>query len=354
MTASKKRPSATIGEMFRKQGPMRVQPDDSLVMPFLPIGVEVEVERWNGHAPDGKYLWQQHNDDSLRNGGREFVLGPVCGQQVTDGLRALFATAKEQGWEANARTGIHIHVDASVKGVLFPYYFTSVYLMVEHALYGYAGEWRRWCNFCHSFEDAEESLLSLRKMLLCTDQKSYIKAANDMHRYAGLNFNSLAKHGTMEVRILCTSFDYQYVLNWINFIMSIYKLAEELESKEQNIVDVYKDLGPDRMVRRIFSRDDVYAAIEPHVKAAEVRRGLLRAKLIDVVDEARVLQDIDAAAGGGKKKPDDIVQSKAYAGDMPVAKYFLQFVNTESGDAADLPLVKKFLDNRAKAKEATL
>lgn len=274
---------AQIAQVFGKTPTPRWIEDKGWVLPHLHIGVEIEIENHDGSLVPG---WIHHKDDSLRNGGMEFTTGPMIGGTARERILKFCEVATKCKWAANVRTGIHIHFDCTHKDVKFPYWLAAAYLMVEPAFYGYAGEWRRWCNFCQSYYDAEEGLIGLRTMLNAIDSpKEYARFAHRMadNRYAGLNFASLHTHGTAELRILPTTFSPEVILTWINAFMCVYKFAEILELGHLDIVDIIKNEGPEALYKRIFDHPEVYESFREFYNPKEVRKALVRYKQLSAI-----------------------------------------------------------------------
>ena len=78
------------------------------------VGIEVEVENVrvylgnNGIDP----WWDNIDDGSLRNGGREFVFSqPMFGQDIVNALEALNMSLSPTGCEYTERCSVHVHVN---------------------------------------------------------------------------------------------------------------------------------------------------------------------------------------------------------------------------------------------------
>jgi hypothetical protein len=210
------------------------------------LGIEVEVENFKGNSPPG---WESKEDHSLRNSGREFTIGPVSTGQLQRAIADVCAMAKVEGWHANSRTGIHIHVNMTDKSMEFLHRFVECYLAAERTLFKYAGEWRRWCNFCQPLQDSQEPLIMLRKIMDGTLSTDYLQ---NLGKYAGLNIVSLAHFGTVEVRILPTTFDYAQICAWVNAIIGIYETARDMEQAGMSYIDYKKAYGLDKIIGSIF------------------------------------------------------------------------------------------------------
>lgn len=218
------------------------------------LGVEIEVENWNGIVPTG---WVSKEDGSLRNKGREFTVGPARAGEMQSMLADFCRTAIQSKWQATVRTGIHVHVNMSDKDGEFLVRFVECYLAAERTLFKYAGEWRRWCNFCHPLEEANEPLLVLRQIMNGEISPHTLK---EMGKYAGLNLCSLLQFGTVEIRILPTTFEYSQLVGWINAILGIYQLADKLHKEGISYIDYVKAHGVSSAVEAVFLSHKISAA----------------------------------------------------------------------------------------------
>lgn len=98
------------------------------------VGIELEYEDWAGIVDDDKY-WQIAHDGSLRNQGVEFVSIPLAMHQVRPALVYIDGVLKEWNPTANERCGVHVHLNMSDKTFNHLFTFTTLYALLEPALF---------------------------------------------------------------------------------------------------------------------------------------------------------------------------------------------------------------------------
>lgn len=254
-----------LGTVLNKSIHIPPTTTDSLILTHAKVGVEVELENWDGTNPFT--WWENHRDDSLRNNGQEFTTrGGLSGQALINAVAELTSKAKESGWsEGYPRAGIHVHIDCTdldvEKGELAT--FMSMYMLVEHAMFSWCGEWRRSCGFCDSLEDSTHDFNSLGRALY--DQTGAelraLLRAEGFCKYQAVNLMSLDKFGTLEFRQLPTTFDYDRIVEWINIIMQLKQAATEYENTMPLLAKFSRE-GATAFVRNMMGK--MWPAIEGH------------------------------------------------------------------------------------------
>lgn len=256
-----------LGKALGKPVFAHTKPSDSLVIPEAKVGIEIEFENWDGRNPT--QLWEDVDENSVRNEGREFITrGGMVGQQIIDAVDEFCSLAKEKNYsEGTPRAAIHIHVDCTdldiEKGELAT--LVSLYSIMEHALFSYAGEWRRACGFCDALEDSEADLESLGKAMYDTQGKQLasVLANNYLHKYQALNLLALYKYGTVEFRILPTTFDSKRILTWINLLLQLKRSAQRFDLK-MPVLAQFSRMGATGFAKHIMG--DMWPEIEPFYK----------------------------------------------------------------------------------------
>lgn len=238
-----------LGELVQKPIYSIPQSTDELILPWGKVGIEIETEncRTSNMQQISKH-WDIHQDGSLRNHGMEFVTkGGLVGKDIVDALDVFCPWAvKSKLTIGYPRAGIHIHLDCTDmdvgRGDLKT--FLALYAILEHTLFGYAGEWRRHCGFCDGISDGRKNLEIIKYLVNeeDIDSRTFVDQLNRYDRYAGLNLQSLNKYGTIEFRHLETTFDTRRILNWINIIFRLKKAAMSWDLSK-SILQEFSTLG---------------------------------------------------------------------------------------------------------------
>lgn len=231
------------------------RPSNNLAIADAKVGIEIEFQNWNGI--NGTSYWNNHPDGSLRNNGQEFVTrGGLIGEEIEAALEEFANVAEEHSWEEGTPyAGIHIHVDCTdfdlEQGHLAT--FTSLYMLVEHALFAFAGEWRRSCGFCEAFEDSDADFHHLSRALFDKEGSALraVLQGDRLQKYSALNLLSLNKYGTVEFRALPTTFDIERIKDWINFILQLKKAAMAMDITTSLIAQFSKE-GPAAFLARVM------------------------------------------------------------------------------------------------------
>jgi hypothetical protein len=211
------------------------------------VGIEVEVENCllnsSPQAPDivqFKTFWDSVEDNSLRDNGLEFVSTPVSGERIPVALKVLhnylhmyFPTHK-----FTPRTSVHVHVNCRHMSHESFFNFLLLYLVTEPIFYRYAdrdGNLRSENNFCVPLEDTKFmlGLPSIIAMYNRGDVKGAVKLLlSSWKKYTGFNLLPMKTQGTAEFRHLGGTCNPDFLIFWINMILSLRKYAEETSIKE--------------------------------------------------------------------------------------------------------------------------
>lgn len=277
---------AKLGDLVGKPVHQLPEQDASLPIPFGKVGIEIETEGWKG---DGAQLlpkiWEYHIDGSLRNNGMEFTTrGGVVGKDIQKTVRDFCAWAKARKLDVGyPRAGIHIHLDCTdmdfeagnLQNML------GIYMMLEHALYGFAGEWRRTCGFCDPLTESQLPMNQLRHALFdpSSSGKMLKGRLDKLGRYYGLNLKALNKYGTVEYRQLETTYDAERINNWINTILQLKKVAMNWPANRRLLPEVSREgatefakrmLGPCwPHLQKWFREDQLWAAVDSAIVMME-------------------------------------------------------------------------------------
>lgn len=168
------------------------------------FGVEIETSQSeNYHDLEDNTLWGCVPEASTS--GREFVSPVLCGDKGLDEI-ALFIEEWGDEWEINDSCGTHIHIGLhslemdQKKQVAYGYLFAWPFLAQL------IGEQRATNSMCGSPQ------WSLKDLVTAEDIEDFA-AARD--RFEFVNWRSLLKYGTIEIRCLQGTLDAELIAAWI-------------------------------------------------------------------------------------------------------------------------------------------
>lgn len=208
------------------------------------VGIEVEVEqikRTSGlvELSEEVFLWNNTEDNSLRNDGREFVTIPIKGEDIDFALTSLnehFIKDKTcVGHEFTDRTSVHVHMNARDMSVEHYMNFLLTYILVEPLLYQFASDDRDKNIFCVPLVESTlvNTLGNVFKYYEQGGEREALNTStNNWFKYTGLNILPLLSYGTIEFRHLAGTKDPQRLAAWLNIIFSIKKYASSISYKD--------------------------------------------------------------------------------------------------------------------------
>ena len=216
------------------------KPSPLLVLPSCKVGVEVELERveygLQTNLRRSKY-WNSVADGSLRPiegiDSREFVLKQgFFGEDLVKALDEL-----EQAIEANKlkpihsiRTSTHVHIDVREFDVDSLMNLIYIYIIFEKALFRYDGTGREYNHFCIPLYESDGYLEKYAKYVKSKSRDKIKHLLNSFCKYGSLNISSVFKFGTVEFRLLHSTWDKERLLEWINILQSIKKYATHIDN----------------------------------------------------------------------------------------------------------------------------
>lgn len=214
------------------------------------IGIEVEVERVlrtsNLFSLGDNFLWNNIEDGSLRNNGREFVSIPIKGDSIPYALNILNTTLhKEKGCVAHEftdRTSVHVHMNG--RDLTFEQFANLVltYIVVEPLLYSFVGGDREKNIFCVPI--TQSSMLRTVALLFngfeTGDTSDVSSALSSWYKYTGFNLLPILSYGTIEYRHMLGTSDEELLSKWINLIFSIknFAIKTTYESNKTRILEM--------------------------------------------------------------------------------------------------------------------
>jgi hypothetical protein len=220
----------------------------------LYYGVELEFENWDGTTtpPPG---WSITSDGSLRNSGIEFVSDVTSRDGLHGSLMAMQRVLDRSALEANARCGVHVHMNMKHLDAGQMFSFMTAYTLLEPAIF------RKWCperlnsSFCvpmyKNMHMAAAVHQGVQKLRTAKNPRQPLYAMTRTSKYAAMNASSLNKFGTLEFRQLSATTNMQRVEEWIGLLTSIHDKVT-LCDDPINIVSLYEGLGREAFMETYF------------------------------------------------------------------------------------------------------
>lgn len=221
------------------------------------IGLEIETESKEDYTIPKFSFWDVHNDNSLRDIGREYVLKQPLDFEETlpKALTEFVDKTKAVKFIQNSiTTSIHVHLNLLNDNFLTLGNFLTVYTLVENILIRYSGEDRLSNLFCLPICDAEDTYHNMLRLLEGVRDRKYNRLSFDIDRtkYGALNLSSLATRGSLEIRSFRGTTDTKLIYNWIGILYSILKFARQDGLVPPAIILAYKDKGTE-ILTDVFS-----------------------------------------------------------------------------------------------------
>ena len=210
------------------------------------VGIELEFEGFGDNVYPELIYWTVVGDNSLRNGGVEFVSNPLLFEEVPPALAEVKAFIKMHDLQATARCGVHTHLNVGYWTWAELWCLSTMYLLLEPTIFKTFAPGRETNHFCVPF--FADTVLA---EWLATDAKK-LRGNRLQHwdelcllrcpKYTALNFAPLRPNGTVEFRQLLGTTDMADVQKWCDFL---YKLQEKAKSNHDpnEVIAWYEDFG---------------------------------------------------------------------------------------------------------------
>ena len=226
----------TVGKLLGRSQ-YNSEPDHPELISASRLGVEVELEGFSqqDYAKCGKMrYWDIKEDQSLRNGGVEFVTsGGYGGSSLVSAFEELEAKLKEIEYNASWRCSTHMHInmlDCSLEQCLKT---ILAYMCVEPILFDFCDPCRRYSNFCVQLST---SGAVTRDMISGISPRTFGCATGN--KYMALNVLPLHNHnlGTLEFRGSHALTTKDEMLGLANRLLSIREFAVNFSGTPDDMV----------------------------------------------------------------------------------------------------------------------
>lgn len=283
-----------------------------MVRPKLKVGIEVEVEGVRNNlksAPQVGCLWYTKDDGSLRNGGKEFISIPIADQLIPYAVNFLFDDYLPKTAEFTDRTSIHVHVNVRSWTTGDILNLMLLYIVFEKILYRFAGPSRYKNIFCVPIQDTKLPV-TLSEYFANQNFTSLIMS---WAKYSGLNLLPIKTQGTVEYRHMIGHRDSSYLLNWINILQQLHKMADRSKfdvlfntirvlnttsAYEQFLIDTFQDQAK-HLLRWNF-KDEMEYGISV-VKAIREPSPFMKSLLENISNNSQLLKSLGISENETKK-----------------------------------------------------
>lgn len=202
------------------------------------VGIEVELEGRGLNCELKTEIngvrWTMHEDGSLRNGGREFVLSDPCEREdVTALVEGLFSDL----WNSKAslnlskRTSTHVHINVKNMTINQLCSFVCLWGIYEELFTNWCGEHRVGNLFCLRMKDAS-GLLDKWEQAFKTGEFFF---SPEHVKYSALNPACLRTIGSLEFRCLRGCDEPSTIIKWVNLLLRLKDKAINSYSNPKDI-----------------------------------------------------------------------------------------------------------------------
>lgn len=252
------------------------------------VGVGIEIECENGLTTSGvndsnntlwnlfRQAWISKEDGSLRNHGVEFVTPQgMTAQQASQAL-PLLSDVLDVFYSritANARTGVHIHLDFLSKTPEQIGTFILLYSLLEQSLFKYSGG-RHQNIFCVPIRESFNQVGAILRHI--RDQSKWdtlFRSIVQSQKYAAFNLLALSSYGTIEFRHGHGTNRPHTVIPWLKTLVSMYHYAEKQKFEDflervrkLNTTSEYEEIARAALPEEFFRRVNIPVVIQDMTK----------------------------------------------------------------------------------------
>lgn len=231
------------------------------------IGLEIETETLQEYKVPQFSFWDVHNDGSLRNVGREYVLRQPLEitKEFPEAMVEFASKTKDIKFIPDSiTTSVHVHLNMLNETFVTLGNFLTLYTLVENLLVRYSGEDRKSNLFCLPICDAEEIYNNIMSMMRGIGGKKYaaMQFAPENTKYGALNLAALVQYGSLEIRSFRGTTDIGVIKKWVDILYSILKYARQDKLVPPQIIMAYKEKGPELLT-------DVFGEFREEIRQKE-------------------------------------------------------------------------------------
>lgn len=211
------------------------------------FGIEIETESAVRYEVPTFAFWVQHQDNSLRDFGVEYVLKQPLQieKEIPEALEEFKEKTKHVKFkEQSNTTSVHVHMNMLNLNTLQFANFLTVYSLVENLLVRFCGESRTSNLFALPICDAEETYVNILELLRGIGNFKYhtLNLPVESTKYAAINLSALSRFGSLEIRTMGGVTDTKVILDWVSILNALLEYAKGVKDP-LTFVEAYRVRG---------------------------------------------------------------------------------------------------------------
>ncbi len=222
------------------------------------FGIEIETSAKEPYDVPSVSGWKVHEDPSIRDFGREYVLkSPQAFGQIPVFLKKFKDGTKDIKFQPHASTSVHVHINMAAETFLTFANFVVIYSMFEPLLMKFCGELRSNSLFAVSFRKAEMLTPFFCRLFsgVSVGDVSPIRLLHkNEHKYACLNVYPLNVYGSVEIRCLEGTTDTERIMLWVDILNSLLIKSRQDGLTPTKIIQKYLK-NPEEFVVDLFFKN---------------------------------------------------------------------------------------------------
>ena len=186
-----------------------------------PVGIEVEIEGWQG-VKDSPYYWSVTDDGSLKDHGAELISLPLRGRNIDYALHELAHFHGCHKWKFSHRTSVHVHCNVSTYTKYQLRALIAVYACMEELYFSFVEDKRRGNSFCYRLVGTPAEIVVY----------SNDKEGSECTKYCAFNIQPIRRQLTVEFRHLEGTQDRLKLRRWIQLCSKLVGTIATWDPKE--------------------------------------------------------------------------------------------------------------------------
>lgn len=238
----------SVAEIYGFNVPSEVKKEHSNYACNVRMGLELELEGFRG-ADNSSILnkhWNIIGDSSLRNSGVEFVLkSPKQGYPLEQAIDNMSQYLDLHSFDVSHRCSVHCHIDFRDADITDIERFFLLYMLLEPALYTVSSKDRYSNIYCPGLT---HTTYALQQAAIAIASGDINRLVHHWNKYSGINFCSLSRFGSIEIRTHEGTTSGEDVRNWARILNAVYHASRVLSKEDINALAT-----PEELVQSVFA-----------------------------------------------------------------------------------------------------